>query len=323
MMHTTKELQKKVQEIFDNKNYLSEPQGLYEPIQYSLSQGGKRLRPLLALMGNSLFGGDLEKVVNPAIGLEIFHNFTLLHDDIMDQAPIRRGVASVYKKWDTNTAILSGDTMFVLAYDYVTNSDPSFLIDVLRVFNQTAREVCEGQQYDMNYETQEVVSVDDYVEMIRLKTAVLIAAALKIGAITAKASNENAQNIYDFGINIGLAFQLRDDLLDAFGDQKVFGKPIGNDIVTNKKTYLYIMAYNLANKEQGEALDHAYALNNNEEKITEVMKVFRELNIREVTEKMIDNYYQKSLVYLDAISVVKEQKSELYGFAKGLSLREV
>ena len=323
MMHTTKELQKKVQEIFDNKNYLAEPQGLYEPIQYSLSQGGKRLRPLLALMGSSVFGGDLEKVVNPAIGLEIFHNFTLLHDDIMDQAPIRRGVASVYKKWDTNTAILSGDTMFVLAYDYVTNSDPSFLIDVLRVFNQTAREVCEGQQYDMNYETQEVVNVDDYVEMIRLKTAVLIAAALKIGAITAKASKEDAQNIYDFGINIGLAFQLRDDLLDAFGDQKVFGKPIGNDIVTNKKTYLYIMAYDRANTKQREALDRAYSLDNNEDKITEVMKVFRELNIREVTEKMIDDYYQKSLVYLDAISVVKEQKSELYSFAKGLSLREV
>jgi len=323
MMHTTKELQKKVQDIFDNKNYLSEPQGLYEPIQYSLSQGGKRLRPLLALMGSSVFGGDLEKVVNPAVGLEIFHNFTLLHDDIMDQAPIRRGVASVYKKWDTNTAILSGDTMFVLAYDYVTNSDPSFLIDVLRVFNQTAREVCEGQQYDMNYETQEIVNVDDYVEMIRLKTAVLIAAALKIGAITAKASKEDAQNIYDFGINIGLAFQLRDDLLDAFGDQKVFGKPIGNDIVTNKKTYLYIMAYDRANTKQREALDRAYSLDNNEDKITEVMKVFRELNIREVTEKMIDDYYQKSLVYLDAISVVKEQKSELYSFAKGLSLREV
>ncbi len=235
-MHTTKELQKKVAEIFDNKNYMAEPKDLYEPIQYSLSQGGKRLRPLLALMGCSIFNGNLSKVGNPAIGLEIFHNFTLLHDDIMDQAPIRRGVPSVYKKWDTNTAILSGDTMFVLAYDYVTNSDPAFLIDVLRVFNQTAREVCEGQQYDMNYETQKIVEVGDYIEMIRLKTAVLIAAALKIGAITAEASPEDAKNIYDFGINIGLAFQLRDDLLDAFGDQKVFGKPIGNDIVTNKKT---------------------------------------------------------------------------------------
>ena len=322
-MHSTKELQNKVADIFDNKNYMAEPKGLYEPIQYSLSQGGKRLRPLLALMSCSIFGGDLDKVENPAIGLEIFHNFTLLHDDIMDQAPIRRGVPSVYKKWDTNTAILSGDTMFVLAYDYVTKSDPSFLVDVLRVFNQTAREVCEGQQYDMNYETQEFVGVDDYIEMIRLKTAVLIAAALKIGAITAGAKADDAKNIYDFGINIGLAFQLRDDLLDAFGDQKVFGKPIGNDIVTNKKTYLYIMAYNLANTKQKEALDTAFGFSNNEEKVKSVMTVFNELNIREVTEQKIEDYYEKSLSFLDAISVPKNQKEELYRFAKGLSLRNV
>jgi len=322
-MHSIKELQNKVADIFDNKNYMAEPKGLYEPIQYSLSQGGKRLRPLLALMSCSIFGGDLDKVENPAIGLEIFHNFTLLHDDIMDQAPIRRGMPSVYKKWDTNTAILSGDTMFVLAYDYVTKSDPNFLVDVLRVFNQTAREVCEGQQYDMNYETQEFVGVDDYIEMIRLKTAVLIAAALKIGAITAGANDDDAKNIYDFGINIGLAFQLRDDLLDAFGDQKVFGKPIGNDIVTNKKTYLYIMAYNLANAKQKEALDTAFGLSNNEEKVKSVMQVFNELNIREVTEQKIEEYYEKSLSFLDAISVPKNQKEELYRFAKGLSLRNV
>jgi len=322
-MTTTKELQKRVSDIFDNKNYISEPKDLYEPIQYSLSQGGKRLRPLLALMGNALFEGDIEKVINPAIGLEIFHNFTLLHDDIMDQAPIRRGVPSVYKKWDINTAILSGDTMFVLAYDYVTNSDPSFLVEVLRVFNQTAREVCEGQQYDMNYETQEVVNVDDYIEMIRLKTAVLIAAALKIGAITAKASGQDAQNIYDFGINIGLAFQLRDDLLDAFGNQEVFGKPIGNDIVTNKKTYLYIMAYEKANASQKAELDRAYALADSEEKVSAVMKVYKELKIRELTEEMIEHYYQKSLSYLDSVSVAASQKEELYSFAKGLSLREV
>ena len=322
-MRTTKELQEKVSEIFDIQNYISEPIGLYEPIQYSLSQGGKRLRPLLALMACSMFEGDLSKVENPAIGLEIFHNFTLLHDDIMDQAPIRRGVPSVYKKWDTNTAILSGDTMFVLAYDFVTNSDPSFLVEVLRIFNQTAREVCEGQQYDMNYETQDLVSVEHYIEMIRLKTAVLIAAALKIGAVTANASTKDAQNMYDFGINIGLAFQLRDDLLDAFGKQEVFGKPIGNDIVTNKKTYLYIMAYERANAAQKEALDLAYSHNDRKEKVAGVMAIYRELGIRQVTETMIEDYYQKSLQYLDAVSVSMEQKSELYSFAKGLSLREV
>ena len=322
-MYSIKELQNRISEIFDNKNYLSEPIDLYEPIQYSLSQGGKRLRPLLALMGCSVFGGDLEKVTPPAVGLEIFHNFTLLHDDIMDQAPIRRGVPSVYKKWDTNTAILSGDTMFVLAYEYVTNSDPSFLVDVLRVFNQTAREVCEGQQYDMNYETQEVVSMEEYIEMIRLKTAVLIAAALKIGAIVAGAGKEDSQRIYDFGINIGLAFQLRDDLLDAFGKQEVFGKPIGNDIVTNKKTFLYIMAYNKADENQKAALDKAYALTDKEAKVAAVLELYNVLGIKDETEAKIDEYFQKSIEYLDAISVDKSQKSELYSFAESLMKREV
>lgn len=322
-MHTLQELQEKIQEIFDNRNYIREPKNLYEPIQYSLSQGGKRLRPLLALMSCSVFGGDLEKVLPPAIGLEIFHNFTLLHDDIMDQAPIRRGMPSVYKKWDTNTAILSGDTMFVIAYDYVTKSDPGFLVDVLRVFNQTAREVCEGQQYDMNYETQEDVSIDEYIEMIRLKTAVLIAAALKIGAIVANASEKDAALIYDFGINIGLAFQLRDDLLDAFGKLEVFGKPIGNDIVTNKKTYLYIMAYHKADDEQKKALDQAFAIEDHEEKIKTVLDIYDKQEIKRETEKKIDEYFLKSIEYLDAISIPKEQKNMLYAFADNLMKREV
>jgi len=322
-MYTTKELQARVSDIFNNQEYVREPKDLYEPIQYSLSQGGKRLRPLLALLGCSVFDGELDKVIPPAIGLEIFHNFTLLHDDIMDQASIRRGQPSVYKKWDTNTAILSGDTMFVIAYEYVTNTEVEFLVDVLHVFNQTAREVCEGQQYDMNYETQEIVGIDDYIEMIRLKTAVLIAAALKIGAIVAKAKAEDAQNIYDFGINIGLAFQLRDDLLDAFGKLEVFGKPIGNDIVTNKKTYLYIMAYEKADNKQKIALDRAFAESNREKKIASVLELYEQLNIKQETEKMIEAYYKKSLQYLDAISIDKEQKAELYSFAKGLMMREV
>ena len=322
-MHTTKELQAKVKDIFDNQNYINKPKRLYEPIQYSLSQGGKRLRPLLALLGCSIFKGDLETVIPPAIGLEIFHNFTLLHDDIMDEAPIRRGQASVYKKWDTNTAILSGDTMFVLAYEYVTKTKADFLVEVLRVFNQTAREVCEGQQYDMNYETQDFVDIEDYIEMIRLKTAVLIAAALKIGAIVARANTDDAQNIYDFGINIGLAFQLRDDLLDAFGKLEVFGKPIGNDIVTNKKTYLNIVAYKKADSMQKAALDRAFSEVNNEAKIKAVLELYEQLKIKEETEKMIEDYYEKSLQYLDAIAIDKEQKAELYDFAKGLMLREV
>ncbi len=322
-MHTTKELQKKVSEIFDNQNYIGEPKGLYEPIQYSLSQGGKRLRPLLALLGCSVFGGDLEKVIPPAIGLEIFHNFTLLHDDIMDQAAIRRGQPSVYTKWDTNTAILSGDTMFVLAYDYVTKTEAKYLVDVLQIFNQTAREVCEGQQYDMNYETQEFVGVKDYIEMIRLKTAVLIAAALKIGAIVAAADAKDTQKIYDFGINIGLAFQLRDDLLDAFGEQEVFGKPIGNDIVTNKKTFLYIIAYDKADSSQTDRLDRAFKLQNNVEKVSSVLEIYNQLDIKKETEKMIETYFEKSIQYLDNITLAKEKKEELYSFAKGLMSREV
>jgi len=322
-MHTTKELQKKVSEIFDNQNYIGEPKGLYEPIQYSLSQGGKRLRPLLALLGCSVFGGDLEKVIPPAIGLEIFHNFTLLHDDIMDQAAIRRGQPSVYTKWDTNTAILSGDTMFVLAYDYVTKTEAKYLVDVLQIFNQTAREVCEGQQYDMNYETQEFVGVKDYIEMIRLKTAVLIAAALKIGAIVAAADAKDTQKIYDFGINIGLAFQLRDDLLDAFGEQEVFGKPIGNDIVTNKKTFLYIIAYDKADSSQTDRLDRSFKLQNNVEKVSSVLEIYNQLDIKKETEKMIETYFEKSIQYLDNITLAKEKKEELYSFAKGLMSREV
>lgn len=322
-MYTTQELQEKVNDIFNNKDYMSEPKGLYEPIQYSLSQGGKRLRPLLALLGCSVFGGDLKQVIPPAIGLEIFHNFTLLHDDIMDQAPIRRGKPSVYKKWDTNTAILSGDTMFVLAYDYVTNTEPQYLVDVLRIFNQTAREVCEGQQYDMNYETQEVVEVEDYIEMIRLKTAVLIAAALKIGAIVASAPEEETNKIYDFGINIGLAFQLRDDFLDAFGEFAVFGKPIGNDIITNKKTYLYIIAYNKANPSQKAQLDHAFSLKDKEEKVASVLKIYDTLEIKKETENMIEEYFQKSLKILEEIKVSEEQKIQLNIFIKGLMSREV
>lgn len=322
-MYTTKELQEKVNEIFNNKDYMGEPIGLYEPIQYSLSQGGKRLRPLLALLGCSVFGGDLKHVIPPAIGLEIFHNFTLLHDDIMDQAPIRRGKPSVYKKWDTNTAILSGDTMFVLAYDYVTHTEPQFLVDVLRIFNQTAREVCEGQQYDMNYETQEIVGVEDYIEMIRLKTAVLIAAALQIGAIVASAPEKETNKIYDFGINIGLAFQLRDDFLDAFGEFAIFGKPIGNDIITNKKTYLYIIAYDKANADQKEQLDRAFALKDNEEKVAAVLEIYDHLEIKMETENMIEEYFQKSLKILDEIHVSEDQKAQLHKFIKGLMSREV
>ena len=322
-MHTTKELQKKIAELFDNRNYMSEPKELYDPIQYSLSQGGKRLRPLLSFMGCSLYGGDLKDVENAAIGLEIFHNFTLLHDDIMDESPLRRGMPSVYQKWDSNTAILSGDTMFVVAYEYVTETKPEYLIDTLRVFNATAREVCEGQQFDMNFETQGITTIDNYMEMIRLKTAVLIAAALKIGAIAANASKEEQQRIYDFGILIGLAFQLRDDFLDAFGNEETFGKPIGNDIVTNKKTYLYLKAYELADADTKKQLDSSFAITDKVEKVKSVLEIYNKLNIKQVTEDRISVFYEKGKQFLKDVERPEEEKSELYAFLMKLIKREV
>jgi geranylgeranyl diphosphate synthase type II len=322
-MHTVKELQDKVSDLFDTRNYLSTPSELYAPIQYSLSQGGKRLRPLLSFMACSLFGGNFKEVENPAIGLEIFHNFTLLHDDIMDQSDLRRGLPSVFKKWDANTAILSGDTMFVIAYEYVTKTNPDILVEVLRLFNQTAKEVCEGQQYDMNYEKQPVVSIEDYMEMIRLKTAVLIAAALKVGAIVSRTSPLQAQKIYDFGIFIGLAFQLRDDFLDAFGDVDVFGKPIGNDIITNKKTFLYLTAYQRADNAMKQSLDHAFAANNPEEKIRRVMDCYAQLNIRDITEQKIKELHDQSQLILHEIDRPEADKQEIYQFLNILIQREV
>lgn len=322
-MHTIKELQEKVAELFDNRNYLATPSELYEPIQYSLSQGGKRLRPLLSLISCSLFGGDLKEVYNSAIGLEIFHNFTLLHDDIMDKSPLRRGMPSVYQKWDANTAILSGDTMFVLAYEYVAKTNPEILVDTIHAFNQTAREVCEGQQYDMNFENEEHTSIEEYMEMIRLKTAVLIAAALKIGAIAAKAPKSQIDKIYDFGILIGLAFQLRDDYLDAFGNQDVFGKPIGNDILTNKKTYLYLKAYELAKGENIDKLNKAFAIENPEQKVESVLELYNILSIKKITQNKIEELYSDSLAILNQLDRPDSEKEEIYVFLSQLIKREV
>jgi geranylgeranyl diphosphate synthase type II len=322
-MLTIEELQNRVNDLFEERDYMGMPSELYEPIQYSLSQGGKRLRPLLSLMSCSLFGGNLEEVENPAIGLEIFHNFTLLHDDIMDQSPLRRGMPSVFNKWDTNTAILSGDTMFVIAYEYVTKTNPELLVDTLQVFNQTAKEVCEGQQYDMNFESRKSTNISDYMEMIRLKTAVLIAAALKIGAIAAKAPKSELDKIYDFGILIGLAFQLRDDYLDAFGDVNIFGKPIGNDIITNKKTYLYLKAYENANAQTKEQLDIAFAISDDKIKVKEVLKLYSILNIETLTESKIIELHDKALIVLNSINRPESEKNEVNSFLRHLIKREV
>ena len=323
-MYTAEELLGKIERSLKETNFLFHPAELYEPIRYSMSMGGKRIRPLLTLMGTDLFGGDIGKAMAPGLGLEIFHNFTLVHDDIMDNASIRRGKPTVFKKWDTNTAILSGDTMFILAGQFVSRVDPAILPQVLSLFNQTAREVCEGQQLDMNFEKQEKVSIGDYLEMIRLKTAVLLGACLKTGAIIGNATGRQADDVYSFGVNLGMAFQLQDDLLDAFADQDKFGKETGGDIACNKKTYLYLQAFRLAEGEDLRELGYYFGNDAPERqlKIQRVTEIFRKLDIPGITSKAIEEYHQKALSCLSQLEIAADRKKELAAFAGKMIKRE-
>jgi len=300
-----------------------QPVELYEPISYTLSLGGKRIRPVLTLMACELFEGDIESALPQAIAIELFHNFTLIHDDIMDNAPIRRGEKTVFKKWNANIAILSGDTLFALAYQYVQLADKDILPEVLSVFNKTAIEVCEGQQYDLNYEISNNVSVDEYIEMIRLKTAVLFGASLKIGALIGGAAQKDAENLYNFGLNIGIGFQLKDDLLDTFGDENVFGKKTGGDILSNKKTYLYLNALEVASEKEKTELKKLYNKKNGEkDKIEKVKSIFYRLNIYETANKEIDKYFEKGVQYLDKVNASKENKEKLLEVARKMINRE-
>ncbi|MBC8181828.1 polyprenyl synthetase family protein [candidate division KSB1 bacterium] len=323
-MNTIKKIQSKIEEHFSKINFDKNPTELYAPIAYTLNQGGKRLRPALCLMACDMFGGDIDKAINPAIGIEIFHNFTLVHDDIMDNAPIRRGKVTVCKKWNTNIAILSGDTMMTIAYDYIMKAPVAVRSDVFAIFNKTAIEVCEGQQYDMNFETQQNVSINDYIEMIRLKTAVLLAGSLKIGAIIGGADETDAEKIYRFGVNIGLSFQLKDDLLDVFSDEEKFGKKNGGDIVTNKKTYLYLKAFELAKGRTFDSLWYYFNkyFKDDSVKINGVKEIYEELKIKELTQQAMDKYYRQALKYLEKIKVNESLKSELKKFVEKLMLRE-
>jgi geranylgeranyl diphosphate synthase type II len=286
--------------------------------------GGKRLRPLLTLMSCDMFGGNINEALAPAMGLELFHNFTLLHDDIMDQAPLRRGKETVFKKWNTNSAILSGDTLFVMAYELVTKTTPALLPRVLELFNDTARKVCEGQQYDMDYEFRGDVSIDDYLLMIRLKTAVLISCSLKLGAIIAKASDKEAGLIYTFGENLGLAFQLQDDYLDVFGEEDKFGKEIGNDIVTNKKTYLYLKAFELASGSSLEYLTKHFRERTIpvKEKVRTITEIYRELKVDGLTRALIDEYFAKALAIIEQINIPGGKKQTLLELAGQMVNRE-
>lgn len=305
-------------------NWSKEPKGLYEPIGYILSLGGKRLRPVITMMTCNLYSDDIAPSLKPALGVEIFHNFTLLHDDIMDRADVRRGKPTVHKKWSDNTAILSGDVMQIEAYKWVAETPEKYLKKVLNIFSQTAAEICEGQQLDMEFEKRNDVSIDEYIEMIRLKTAVLIACGCQMGAIIGGADDEDAQNLYDFGKWVGLAFQLKDDLLDVYGDEANFGKKIGGDILCNKKTFLLINALQLATGEDARLLEF-WLLNNakhlREEKIEQITAIYNRLKIRELCENKMQEFLNKGIESLKKVKASETKKAELYTLANKLMER--
>lgn len=323
-MKTADELLTQVNAFLDALPYERTPKSLYEPIRYVLSMGGKRIRPVLMLLGYNLYKEDTDKILMNAIALETYHNYTLLHDDLMDQADLRRGHETVHKKWDANTAILSGDSMLVLAYERMAQCDSRHLADVLSLFTTTALEIGEGQQYDMEFETRDDVREEEYIEMIRLKTSVLLACALKIGAILADASAEDADNLYKFGEQIGLAFQLQDDYLDVYGDSKVFGKKIGGDITSNKKTFMLINAFSHADEAQRQELEkwvNAKSFDR-EEKIAAVTRLYNEIGIDKMAQAKIAYYFEQSKKYLDAVLVPAERKEELLKYAQRMMKRK-
>lgn len=299
------------------------PEGLYEPIRYVLSLGGKRIRPTLMLLAYNLFCEDPERILTPACALETYHNYTLLHDDLMDNADKRRGKPTVHVQWNDNQAILSGDTMLVLAYRMMAESPAERLKSVLDLFTETALEIGDGQQLDMEFEKRTDVTEDEYIEMIRLKTSVLLACALKIGVILAGASEEDADNLYRFGEKIGLAFQLQDDYLDVYGDEKVFGKAIGGDITSNKKTYMLINAFLRADASQRQELERWMAMEDfdRQEKVSAVTSLYDALHIDELAKEKINQYFKESKAYLDAVSVAENRKKELRAYADRMMRR--
>jgi len=304
--------------------YPEYPQNLYAPVQYILSLKGKKVRPVLTLLSCNLYKENISEAISPALALEIFHNFTLMHDDLMDKAEVRRGKPVVYKVWDENTAILSGDAMLIMSYQYIADLSSDKLKPVLDLFSKTAMEICIGQQYDMDFEKRLDVSVDEYLEMIRLKTAVLLGAALKTGAIIGDAVPPDAEKLYDFGMNIGLAFQIKDDLLDVYGDPDVFGKQTGGDILCNKKTFLLINALNLSAGIDKEILlqqltsDHI----DSKTKIETVTGIYNQLNLKAIAENKMNEFYQKALNSLHSVQVDDLKKTILVDFAKDLMNRE-
>ena len=318
------EILKLVNDYLDNMPYDRKPSSLYEPIRYVLSMGGKRIRPVLMLLAYNMFSEHPEDILMPACALETYHNYTLLHDDLMDNADLRRGHETVHRKWDANTAILSGDSMLVLAYQRMAQCAKDKMPEVLNIFTETALEIGEGQQYDMDFEHRNDVTEEEYIEMIRLKTSVLLACALKIGAVLAGATNEAADNLYRFGEQIGLAFQLQDDYLDVYGDTRVFGKAIGGDITSNKKTYMLINALARANDEQRAELEKWISATefDREEKIAAVTRLYNEIGIDKLAQEKINFYFKQSRKYLEAISIEEDRKAELTAYAQRMMKRE-
>ena len=308
----------------NEKIEVKEPVNLYEPIRYILQIGGKRLRPILTIMTCDLFKGNAKEAYDAALAIELFHNFTLIHDDIMDSAPIRRGKETVHKKWDVNTGILSGDAMMILASQCFNKYEPQLFKKLLLLFNKTALEVCEGQQLDIDFETRNDVSIAEYIKMITYKTSVLVAAAMEMGAIIANVSKNEAEKIYDFGLNLGIAFQLQDDFLDTFGDAATFGKQIGGDILENKKTFLYLKALEVCAKDDTEKLIHLYnSPNNSETKIQEVTALFNRNKIAEITVSEIENYTKKAFVTLESLEISSSKKALLKDFGLSLMKRSI
>ena len=320
-MYTIDEIQKKINDYIDNQKFEGNPEELYAPIEYILRQGGKRLRPTLCLLACDLFGGNIEDCMVPAVAAEIFHNFTLVHDDIMDQAPLRRGVETIYKKWGSDVAILSGDTMLIKAFQYVLNTNNKYRYEVFAELCKVALEVCEGQQLDLNFETRDDVTLDEYLEMIRLKTAVLLGSVLKIGAIVAGADEESQKVIYDFGVDIGMAFQLQDDVLDCYADVDVFGKMIGGDISDNKKTYLYLYALGMAFEEDEQELRRLFKMpkGRDEEKIKKVLEIYDKYAVKhEVLAEIEEMFTVATMDLITKLDVDPGRKDVLLDYAKYL-----
>ena len=322
-MRTIEELQEIAIKIIEEESFLASPNNLYEPIDYAMHQGGKRIRPLLALMASDLFSGDIEKAKPAAIAIEVLHNFTLLHDDIMDKSPLRRGMPTVYNKYDTNTAILSGDTMFAKAFTYLLKAEETQIHDLVETFTNASIEVCEGQAMDMCFEERDDVRIEEYIEMIRLKTGVLLASALKLGAITALANKKDMDYLYDFGLNIGIAFQLQDDILDCWSNLEDFGKVTGTDIADNKKTFLYLKSLEIADKEQKKVLLKYFSstIFDKEEKEMAVKKIYENLNLKTIAKELMQEYNNKAMESLEKIGVDNAIKTNLIIFANKLMLR--